>query len=227
MDCFNLTSKREYSSSYNVVRFQTITSCKQFITARIIAYLKVKGQPLKDYNDSKFEWGLTLLWSFRTQLFYQGSTQVLELGPHKEREKLWPGWGVNPRPSGEITAAPPTELQGQNRSRCEIFLWLFCTRRKKTQANSRPYWSLRPFLKKLLLGISTQLKLATYNSLILRLPFSSPSFPALCRVFSILLPELSCEMFLCAASVDRSKEEQSAGYEKPATKWPEQAIYLS
>ena len=39
-------------------------------------------------NDSKFEWGLTLLWSFCTQLFHQGSTRVLELGSHKDREKL-------------------------------------------------------------------------------------------------------------------------------------------
>ena len=35
------------------------------------------------------------------------------MGPHKDRGKLWPGWDLNPRPSGLITAAPPTELQGQ------------------------------------------------------------------------------------------------------------------
>ena len=50
-------------------------------------------------NGSKFEWGLTLLWRFYAQLFHQGSTLVLELGPHKDREKLWPGWDLNPRPS--------------------------------------------------------------------------------------------------------------------------------
>ena len=37
------------------------------------------------------------------------------LGPHKDREKLWPGWELNPRPSGLITVAPPTELEGQMR----------------------------------------------------------------------------------------------------------------
>ena len=34
----------------------------------------------------------------------------MELGPHKNRGKLWPGWELNPRPSGLITAAPTTEL---------------------------------------------------------------------------------------------------------------------
>ena len=33
------------------------------------------------------------------------------MGPHKDREKLWPGWKLNPRPSGLISAALPTELQ--------------------------------------------------------------------------------------------------------------------
>ena len=38
---------------------------------------------------------------------------LMELGPHKDRGKLWPGWELNSRPSGLITAAPPTETQGQ------------------------------------------------------------------------------------------------------------------
>ena len=37
----------------------------------------------------------------------------MELGPHKDRGKLWPGWDLNSRPSGLITTAPPTETQGQ------------------------------------------------------------------------------------------------------------------
>jgi len=36
----------------------------------------------------------------------------MEMGPHKDRGKLLPGWELNSRPSGWITAAPPTELQG-------------------------------------------------------------------------------------------------------------------
>ena len=60
---------------------------------RELRYIQIKK------TDSKFEWGLTLLWSFFTQLFHQGSTLVLELGPHKDREKLWLGWDLNPRPS--------------------------------------------------------------------------------------------------------------------------------
>ena len=35
---------------------------------------------------------------------------LMEMGPHKDREKLWPGWELNPRPSGQISAALPTEL---------------------------------------------------------------------------------------------------------------------
>ena len=27
-------------------------------------------------------------------------TLLMELGPQKDREKLWPGWELNPRPSG-------------------------------------------------------------------------------------------------------------------------------
>ena len=38
---------------------------------------------------------------------------LMEMGPHKDREKLWPGWELNPRPSGLIIAALPTELQSQ------------------------------------------------------------------------------------------------------------------
>jgi len=38
---------------------------------------------------------------------------LMELGPHKDRGKLWPGWELNSRPSGWITAAPPTETQSQ------------------------------------------------------------------------------------------------------------------
>ena len=50
-----------------------------------------------------------------------------ELGPHKDRRKLWPGWELNSRPSGLITAAPwpPTELQcqtgaGRGKWRCQL-----------------------------------------------------------------------------------------------------------
>ena len=42
----------------------------------------------------------------------------MELGPPKDREKLWPGWELNPRPSGLITATPPTVLQGQTGAGC-------------------------------------------------------------------------------------------------------------
>ena len=38
---------------------------------------------------------------------------LMELGPHKDRGKLLPGWELNPRPWGLIPVAPPTELQGQ------------------------------------------------------------------------------------------------------------------
>lgn len=38
---------------------------------------------------------------------------LLEVGPHKDRGKLWLGWELNPRPSGWITVAQPTGLQGQ------------------------------------------------------------------------------------------------------------------
>ena len=46
---------------------------------------------------------------------------MLELGPHKDREKLRPGWDLNPRPSDLITITPPTELPGQNGSRPWVF----------------------------------------------------------------------------------------------------------
>jgi len=38
---------------------------------------------------------------------------LMVLGPHKDRRNLWPGWELNQRPSGLITAAPwpPTELE--------------------------------------------------------------------------------------------------------------------
>ena len=39
--------------------------------------------------------------------------RLIELGPYKDREELWPEWELNPRPSSLFTAAPPTELQGQ------------------------------------------------------------------------------------------------------------------
>ena len=50
---------------------------------------------------------------------------LMELGSHKDSEKLWPGWELNPRPSGLITAALPTELKGQTGTgrgnwRCQI-----------------------------------------------------------------------------------------------------------
>ena len=50
---------------------------------------------------------------------------LIELGPHKDRGKLWPGWELYPQPLGLITAAPPTELQGQTgasrgRWRCQL-----------------------------------------------------------------------------------------------------------
>ena len=38
--------------------------------------------------------GLTILWSFSTQLFHQGSTLVLELGPHKDNSVLLRGFGA-------------------------------------------------------------------------------------------------------------------------------------
>ena len=40
---------------------------------------------------------------------------LMELGPHKDREKLWLGWELDPRPLGLITTAPrcSKELQGE------------------------------------------------------------------------------------------------------------------
>ena len=38
---------------------------------------------------------------------------LMELGPYEDREKLWPGWELNPLPTDLITAALPTELLGQ------------------------------------------------------------------------------------------------------------------
>ena len=35
------------------------------------------------------------------------------IGPTQGQRKLWPGWELNPPPSGLITATPLTELQGQ------------------------------------------------------------------------------------------------------------------
>ena len=56
---------------------------------------------------------LTLLWSFfHTQLFHQGSSLLLELGPHKDREKDWPGWGLNPIP----IPIPIGSTQGQRKT---------------------------------------------------------------------------------------------------------------
>ena len=43
--------------------------------------------------------GKTNSTSKKGLLFHQGSTLVLELGPHKDREKLWPGWDLNPERS--------------------------------------------------------------------------------------------------------------------------------
>ena len=51
-------------------------------------------------------------WCFNPYTMWALALQM-EMGPHKDRGKLWPGWELNPRPSGLITAAPPTELQGQ------------------------------------------------------------------------------------------------------------------
>ena len=69
-----------------------------YINKLRILHGRAEIQTYSSSDDSKFEWGPTLLWSFCTQLFHQGSTLVLELGPHKDREKLWPGWDLNPRP---------------------------------------------------------------------------------------------------------------------------------
>ena len=51
---------------------------------------------------------------------------LMEMGPHKNREKLWPEWELNPRPSGKITAALPTERQSQTGAgrgnwRCQFY----------------------------------------------------------------------------------------------------------
>ena len=51
-------------------------------------------------------------WCFNPYAMWALALQM-EMGPHKDRGKLWPGWELNPRPSGLFTAAPPTELQGQ------------------------------------------------------------------------------------------------------------------
>ena len=45
---------------------------------------------------------------------------VREMGPYKDREKLW--WGSNPRPTEMIIVAPPTKQQGQNGSDTEFFI---------------------------------------------------------------------------------------------------------
>ena len=51
-------------------------------------------------------------WCFNPYTMWALALQM-EMGPHKDRGKLWPGWELNPRHSGLITTAPPTELQGQ------------------------------------------------------------------------------------------------------------------
>ena len=51
-------------------------------------------------------------WCFNPYTMWALAVQM-EMGPHKDRWKLWPGWDLNPRPSSLITAAPPTGLQGQ------------------------------------------------------------------------------------------------------------------
>ena len=70
-------------------------------------------------NDSKFEWGLTLLWSFNTQLFHQGSTHLDHvsisptdgIGPTQGQRKTLTMVGFEPT---TFRLDPPTELQGQN-----------------------------------------------------------------------------------------------------------------
>ena len=61
---------------------------------------------------------------------------LMELGPHKDREKLWPGWELNPRPSSLITAALPTELQGQTGAHYNDIKSVFA----ETRANINYFW---------------------------------------------------------------------------------------
>ena len=51
-------------------------------------------------------------WCFNPYTMWALALQM-EMGPQKDRGKLWPGWELNPRPSGLIAAAPLTELQDQ------------------------------------------------------------------------------------------------------------------
>ena len=52
-------------------------------------------------------------WCFNPYTMWAFALQM-----EKDRGKPWPGWELNPRPSGLITAAPPTELQGQTGAGC-------------------------------------------------------------------------------------------------------------
>ena len=51
-------------------------------------------------------------WCFNPYTMWALALQM-EMGRHKDWGRLWPGWELNPRLSGLITTAPPTELQGQ------------------------------------------------------------------------------------------------------------------
>ena len=54
-------------------------------------------------NDSKLEWGLTLLLDFHTQLFHQRSTLVLELGPPAQGQRKTRGLKSHPGQSLTLT----------------------------------------------------------------------------------------------------------------------------
>ena len=50
-----------------------------------------------------------------------------EIGPHKNRGKLWPKWELNPQPLDEITAVLSTDVQSQMGAGCQYLKILCCS----------------------------------------------------------------------------------------------------
>ena len=49
-----------------------------------------------------------------------------EIGPHKNRGKLWPKWELNPQPLDEITAVLSTDVESQMGAGCQYLKILCC-----------------------------------------------------------------------------------------------------
>ena len=93
-------------------------------------------------------------WCFNPYTMWALALQM-EMGPHKDRAKLWPGWDLNPRPWSLITAAPPTELQGQILGRLTRTRARFSNR--KTVRACKPasfWWEKRDTVVSLVVGFA-------------------------------------------------------------------------